>query len=129
MSRIFNALRMLVTEPSSFIDNILELYGGWIPDGIYLRLRFRVKMGYWPNLNTPKTFNEKINWLKLHNRKPVYTTMVDKYAVKSYVASRIGEEHIIPTLGVWDSVDAIEWDSLPNQFFLKLPMEEGEEGL
>ena len=71
------------------------------------------------NLNNPKTFNEKLQWLKLYNRKPEYTTMVDKYAVKEYVASKIGESYIIPTLGVWDKPEDIDWDSMPNQFVLK----------
>ena len=88
-------------------------------DELYLKLLFLFEMHYWPDLKHPKTFNEKIQWLKLHNRKPEFTTMVDKYAVKKYVADRIGEQYIIPTLGVWDSFDQIDFDSLPNQFVLK----------
>ena len=76
-------------------------------------------MGKRLDLKNPKTFNEKLQWLKLYNRRPEYTTMVDKFAVKQYVADKIGEQYIIPTLGVWDSVDDIDWDSLPNQFVLK----------
>ena len=88
-------------------------------DELYLKLLFLFEMHYWPDLKHPKTFNEKLQWLKLHNRKPEFTTMVDKYAVKKYVADRIGEQYIIPTLGVWDSFDQIDFDSLPNQFVLK----------
>lgn len=76
-------------------------------------------MGRKLNLKNPQTFNEKLQWLKLYNRKPEYTTMVDKYAVKEYVANIIGEEYIIPTLGVWDNIEEIDWDALPNQFVLK----------
>lgn len=76
-------------------------------------------MGQPLNLKVPKTFNEKLQWLKLYNRKPEYTTMVDKFAVKEYVANIIGEEHIIPTLGIWNSFDEIDFNSLPNQFVLK----------
>lgn len=76
-------------------------------------------MGSWINWKNPKTFTEKLQWLKLYNRRPEYTMMVDKYAVKKYVANIIGEEYIIPTLGVWDKPEDIDWDSLPNQFVLK----------
>lgn len=89
------------------------------PDELFLKLKFRLVMGQKLDLDNPKTFNEKLQWLKLYNRKPEYTTMVDKYAVKGYVADIIGQEHIIPTLGVWNSVDEIDWDVLPNQFVLK----------
>ncbi|MBQ8422419.1 MAG: glycosyl transferase [Bacteroidales bacterium] len=97
------------------LDNVLSL----IPDKAYLKLKYRVVMHKKLNLNNPKTFNEKLQWLKLYNRKPEYTTMVDKYAVKEYVASKIGESYIIPTLGVWDKPEDIDWDSMPNQFVLK----------
>ena len=76
-------------------------------------------MGYWPDLDNPRTFQEKINWLKLHDRNPRYTKMVDKYAVKEYVANIIGNEYIIPTLGVWDKPDDVDFDALPDQFVLK----------
>lgn len=67
-------------------------------------------------IDNPKTFNEKLQWLKLYNRRPEYTTMVDKYAVKRYVADKIGEKYIIPTLGVWEHFDDIDFNNLPNQF-------------
>jgi len=89
------------------------------PDKLFLELKFRLMMGQKLDLKNPKTFNEKLQWLKLYNRKPEYTTMVDKYAVKQYVADKIGEEYIIPTLGVWDKPEDIDWDFLPNQFVLK----------
>lgn len=71
------------------------------------------------NLKDPKTFNEKLQWLKLYNRKPEYTIMVDKVKAKEYVVKIIGKEHIIPTLGVWDDPDEIDFDKLPEQFVLK----------
>lgn len=88
-------------------------------DEFYLKLLYLFELHKWPDLKHPKTFNEKIQWLKLHDRKPEYTTMVDKYAVKEYVAKIIGQEHIIPTLGVWNSFDEIDFESLPEQFVLK----------
>ena len=91
----------------------------FLPDEIFLKLRYFCEMGQWPNLKNPKLFQEKIQWLKLHNRKPEYTMMVDKYAVKSYVADIIGDDMITPTIGVWNTVDEINFDSLPEQFVLK----------
>lgn len=88
-------------------------------DEFYLKLIYLFELHKWPDLKYPKTFNEKLQWLKLHDRRPEYTTMVDKYAVKEYVARIIGDEHIIPTLGVWNSFDEIDFNKLPNQFVLK----------
>lgn len=91
----------------------------WLPDEIYLKLLFKARLGKKLDLKNPQTFNEKIQWLKLYDRKPEYTVMVDKYLVKKYVADKIGEQYIIPTLGVWDSPDEIDFDKLPDQFVLK----------
>ena len=88
-------------------------------DEKYLKKTFELNMGYPLNLDNPQTFNEKLQWLKLHDRKPIYTTMVDKYEAKKYVASIIGEQYIIPTLGVWDDPNEIDFDALPEQFVLK----------
>ena len=96
-----------------------------VPDSMYIALRFRKAFGYWPNLHSPKTFNEKLNWLKLHDRNPAYTTMVDKCEVKKYVADIIGEEYVIPTLGVWDRAEDIDFDSLPDKFVLKATHDSG----
>lgn len=98
---------------------ILNRVAVLFPDKLFLELKFRLMMGEKLDLKNPKTFNQKLQWLKLYNRKPEYTTMVDKYAVKEYVANIIGEEYIIPTLGVWNSIDEIDWDVLPSQFVLK----------
>ena len=96
-----------------------------IPDRAYLRLKYRAAFGKKLNLKDPKTYNEKLQWLKLYDRKPEYIAMVDKYEVKKYVAEIIGEEYIIPTLGVWDRVEDIDFDSLPNQFVLKCTHDSG----
>lgn len=101
---------------------------GWfksLDDETYLKLMFRARMGRKLDLKNPKTFNEKLQWLKLYNRKPQYTKMVDKYEAKKYVAEKIGEEYIIPTLGVWNSFDEIDFDRLPNQFVLKCTHDSG----
>lgn len=95
----------------------------------YLQLLYRLKMGKKLNLNSPKTMNEKLQWLKLYNRKPEYTTMVDKVLVKNHVANIIGDEYIIPTIGVWDHFDNIDFDKLPNQFVLKTNHSGGNTGV
>ena len=119
MSKINTAIRQLRTDRGEFMASIVRNFLRWLPDAIYLKLLYRFKMGHRLDLKDPHTFTEKIQWLKLYNRKPEYTTMVDKYAVKQYVANIIGEEYIIPTLGVWDRPEDIDWDSLPTQFVLK----------
>ena len=76
-------------------------------------------MGTPLHLDAPQTFNEKLQWLKLYDRKPEYTMMVDKYRVREYIAQKIGAEYLIPLLGVWDSPDEIDFAALPEQFVLK----------
>ena len=96
-----------------------------LPDDLYLKVRFRQRVGYWPNFRHPRTYNEKLQWLKLNDRHPEYTKLVDKVTAKDYVAARIGANYIIPTLGVWDSIDEIDWDALPNQFVIKVTSDSG----
>ena len=93
--------------------------GRFLPDRIYLEKVFYHKLGYHLNLDNPKSFNEKIQWLKLYNRNPLYPSLVDKYSVKQYVQDKIGEQYIIPTLGVWNDAYEIDFDKLPDQFVLK----------
>lgn len=101
----------------------------WLPDKLWLKLKFRHTMGYTLNLKNPKTFQEKIQWLKLYDRKPEYTLMVDKFAVKDYVAGIIGTKYIIPTLGVWNSPDDIDLFNLPDKFVLKTTQGGGSNGV
>lgn len=89
------------------------------PDKLYLQIMYFLACGKKLDLKHPKTFNEKLQWLKLYNHNPLYTTMVDKVEAKKYVAKKIGEEYIIPTLGVWDEPEDIDFEKLPNQFVLK----------
>lgn len=97
----------------------------WVPDAWYLKLMYRAKIGSKLNLIAPKTFNEKLQWLKLYDRNPKYTQLVDKCEAKKQVANIIGEEYIVPTLGVWDKFDDINFDDLPNQFVLKCTHDSG----
>lgn len=96
-----------------------------LSDEKLIRKMYRTYFGREIDLENPKTFNEKQQWLKLNDRKPEYTQMVDKYEAKKYVADRIGEEYIIPTYGVWDSFDEIDFDVLPDQFVLKCTHDSG----
>lgn len=113
------SIQYYIRNPKTLLLSILQRYGGWIPDKLYLKWLFRLKMGKRLDLRSPSSFNEKLQWLKLYNKKPEYTTMVDKYAVKEYVANIIGEEYIIPTLGIWKRPEDIDWNTLPDQFVLK----------
>lgn len=97
----------------------------YIGDELYLRVAFRINLGYWPDLEFPKSYNEKLQWLKLHDKHDEYTKMVDKIEVKKYVSSIVGEKYIIPTLGSWNSIEEIEWENLPNQFVIKATNDSG----
>lgn len=119
MKKIKTAIRLVKNDRGEFMASIVSHFFRWLPDATYLKLLYRFKMRHRLDLQNPKTFTEKLQWLKLYNRKPEYTTMVDKYAVKEYVAGIIGEQYIIPTLGVWDKPEQIDWDSLPDKFVLK----------
>ena len=94
-------------------------------DKFYIKTLWRMIMGYELDLKNPQTFNEKLQWLKLYDHNPLYSTLVDKYRVKQYVADKIGAEHVIPTLAVWKSVDEIDIDKLPDQFVLKCNHDSG----
>lgn len=96
-----------------------------ISDKTYLTLLGKIRLGKKINIDNPKTFNEKIQWLKLYNRNPEYTKMVDKYEVKKYIADLIGKEYIIPTLGVYNNFKEIDFDKLPNQFVIKCTHDSG----
>lgn len=96
-----------------------------LPTKPWLSWLFKKKFGRKINWENPTTFNEKLQWLKVYDRNPIYTTMVDKYEAKKYVADIIGEEYIIPTIGVWDSFDEIDFDALPDQFVLKCTHDSG----
>lgn len=103
---------------------MLGLYNK-LNDEEFLKKKFKMEMGCELNLQNPQTFSEKLQWLKIHDRKEIYTKMVDKHEVKSIVSSLIGHEYVIPEYGVWDSFDEIDFESLPNQFVLKCTHDSG----
>lgn len=99
--------------------------GKSLNDERFIRLKYYASMGKILHLKNPVTFNEKLQWLKLYDRNPAYTQMVDKYAAKEYVANIIGKEYIIPNYGVWEKPEEIDFDSLPDQFVLKVTHDSG----
>lgn len=97
----------------------------WIKDETCLKIKYKAALNQKLNIDNPQTFNEKLQWLKLYDRNPEYTKMVDKYEAKKYVANIIGEEYIIPTLGVYDKFEDINFATLPNQFVIKCTHDSG----
>lgn len=89
------------------------------PDKAFLKMAYRTYLRKKLNLDNPTTFNEKLQWLKLNDRKPEYTVYVDKYLVREHIKNTIGEQYLIPLLGVWDDPEKIDFDALPDQFVLK----------
>ncbi|HOO22379.1 MAG TPA: ATP-grasp fold amidoligase family protein [Clostridia bacterium] len=114
----------MLTAKEIFIECYRRVLG-FLPDKLYLKLMYYFKTGKKLNLKNPQTYNEKIQWLKLHDRNPLYATLVDKYAVKKYVADTIGEEYVIPLLGVWEKSEDIDFDKLPDEFILKTTHDSG----
>lgn len=102
-----------------FRKKIIQIIAPCLSDEQYIKLYFWHRMGYMFDEKKPKTFCEKIQWLKLHNKRGEFTKLVDKVAVKDYVSRVVGEKYVIPTLGVWDKFDDIDFDSLPDGFILK----------
>ncbi len=120
--RIIKAL----TNPRYFASVILHRLAKFIKnDELYLKLEFYFQTGKRLNIKNPITYNEKLQWLKLYDRKTEYTKMVDKYLVKDYIAEFLGDKYIIPTLGVWKNFDDIDFGSLPKQFVLKCTHDSG----
>ena len=125
MSVLKKIVKYIIDSDYRFIINNNHGLYKYVSDKKVLQRLFKVRLGTDLNLDNPQTFNEKLQWLKLHDRRPEYTMMVDKYAVKKYVSEKIGEQYIIPTLGVWDRFDDIYFDQLPDQFVLKCTHDSG----
>ncbi len=126
MTKIIDKIKHIFSSKKNLmLFFISHGFFNWMNDEKFLKMKFRLYMGRELPITNPKTFNEKLQWLKLYDRNPIYTTMVDKYAVKKYVADIIGEQYIIPTLGVWNRFDDIDFNSLPNSFVLKCTHDSG----
>ena len=114
---LFKVLLKVWHKP--YMKRFILLVASFVPNKTYVRLVAKGKLHYWINLEDPKTFNEKLNWMKLYYHRPEFTQMADKYDVKKLVADRIGEQYVVKNLGCWDSFDEIEFDKLPDKFVLK----------
>lgn len=130
MRKINTLIRLIKTEPKK-IPGILMGYftksplSHLIPDKKFLSLQYKTIFGEKIDWENPVTFNEKLQWLKINNRNKEYIKLVDKYAVKDYVAKTIGEKYVVPTLGVWDRFEDINFETLPGQFVLKCTHDSG----
>lgn len=118
-----NILRQIVHKLN--LHSAVRKMKNLIPDNIYVKAQYKNRVGRIPNLQDPKTFNEKMCYLKLHNRDDFYSKLCDKYRVREYVKEKIGEDYLIPTYGCWDSVEEIDWNTLPKQFVLKATHDSG----
>lgn len=120
MQIILKKFRKKIKNPKSLFRSLGHRgFFYWMDDKSYLEKVFRIEFGRGMDLKNPQTFNEKLQWLKLYDRKPEYTMMVDKIEVRKYIAETIGEEYLIPCLGTWNRAEDINFDDLPDQFVLK----------
>lgn len=120
MGRLNSFNKILKNNPGGLV----RVLGGkglfnWLPDKTYLKFVFWGETGSRLNLSNPQSYNEKLQWLKLYDRKEEYREYVDKYAVRSFVKKRIGDKYLVPLIGVFETVEDIEWESLPQKFVLK----------
>lgn len=109
----------------SFKQILRNFFLYFIPDKIYLKYHFYQSQGYKLNLNKPQTYNEKLQWIKLHDRNPIYTQMVDKYRVRKIIEEKIGNQYLIPLLGKWKKFSEINFDLLPQKSVLKTNHDSG----
>ncbi len=117
---MFRKLKRYLRDPYYEVGKVLlNTHPNWMYDKWWISTLFQQIFGYKLDWNNPQTFNEKLQWLKIHDRNPLYSTLVDKYAVKQWAADKIGTEYIIPTLAVYKTADEIDLDKLPDQFVLK----------
>lgn len=120
VKKIFNYMAHPKKCMNYITNKILESsLGRKMGDEEYLKRMFKLKMGYELDLESPRTYNEKLQWLKINYHNPDCVTMVDKYLSKQYVADRIGQQYVVPLYGVWERFDEIDFDALPEQFVLK----------
>lgn len=124
-----NKLLFFLQNPRNIGLGLLSHFGRFLSDKVYVSFQYYLCMGKKLNLNPPVTYNEKLNWIKLYDHNPLYTRLVDKYAVKEWVTGQIGGEYVIPTIGIWNKAEEINWDILPNQFVLKTTHGGGGDGV
>lgn len=116
-------INVLLRKANTFLT--LKGCFDFLPDPLFLKMRYKVMLGRHLDLNNPVSFNEKLQWLKIHDRNPAYPSMVDKFEVKKYIADMLGEDFVIPTLGIWNSFDDIDFTTLPDKFVIKCTHDSG----
>lgn len=126
---LYNAIHSLMHNRRHFLGALCIRFSFLFPDKVYLKIMHRLELRKRLELDHPETYNDKLQWIKLYCRRPEFTMMTDKVAVKPYVAEKIGPQYVVPLLGVWNSVDEIEWDKLPQQFVLKTNHDGGNFGV
>lgn len=119
VSKIKTALSLTGTPQKLLLPAGSNGLLNYIPDKVYLKAVFRAETGYRLNLNHPQTYNEKLQWIKLYDRKPEYVMYADKYKVREYIAKTIGDQYLIPLIGMYKKTEEIPWAELPNRFVLK----------
>lgn len=120
MGKLKTAVNILFHAPLKIIPALgINGFLNFVPDALYLKLIFKAEMGYSLNIKKPETFNEKQQWLKIHDRKRAYVSLADKIAVRDYISKRIGDDYLIPIIGKWKKAEDIDFDELPNAFVLK----------
>lgn len=123
---MFHKLKRYFCNPKFALGcDLIKKHPNWMSDRFFIETEWQILMGYKLNLKVPKTFNEKLQWLKLYDRNPLYTKLVDKVLVKNWVAEKIGAEYIIPTLAIWKCAEDIDISQLPDQFVLKCNHDSG----
>ena len=118
-------IKFMTDKDARFLALARRGFYNCLPDEEYLKRKYKAILKEDLNLDNPQTYNEKLQWLKIHDRKPIYTTMVDKYEAKRFISNTVGEQYVIPTLGVWNQFDEIEFEKLPDQFVLKTTHDSG----
>lgn len=123
-NKVQKFLKIIVT-PNELLNKLISRNIIKVKDDVYLRRLYKERTNENLSLAEPKSFNEKLQWLKLYNRKSEYTTMVDKIAVKDYIEKKIGNEYLIPTIGVYDKFSDINFEKLPSKFVIKCNHDSG----
>jgi hypothetical protein len=116
----FSRVIKAITHPRVFLSVLLIKFSPLITnDRLYIKWIFKLQTGKKCNLNRPRTFQEKLQWIKLNDRKDIYHKMVDKYEAKKFIAEKVGRDYVVPTLGIWERFEDIDFNSLPSQFIIK----------
>lgn len=124
--KLMNSLYKIIKDPKLILSYIISTkYFNRVPDKAYLEMKYRIKMNKKLDFEKVKSFNDKLQWLKLYDRKDDYPYLVDKYHVRKFVKEKIGEEYLIPLVGVYDGLSELDFSKLPNQFVLKATHDSG----